>query len=44
LKLITSAVAIEKLKPDFRYRTEFYIDGDITLTAFCMEILSLAAR
>jgi D-alanyl-D-alanine carboxypeptidase len=30
LKLITSAVAIEKLKPDFRYRTEFYIDGDIT--------------
>ncbi len=30
LKLITSAAAIEKLKPDFRYRTEFYIDGDIT--------------
>lgn len=29
LKLITSAVAIEKLKPDFRYRTEFYIDGDV---------------
>ncbi len=30
LKLITSAAAIEKLKPDFRYRTEFYIDGDLT--------------
>ncbi len=30
LKLITSAAAIEKLKPDFRYRTEFYIDGNIT--------------
>lgn len=30
LKLITSAAAIEKLKPDFRYRTEFYIDGEVT--------------
>jgi D-alanyl-D-alanine carboxypeptidase/D-alanyl-D-alanine-endopeptidase (penicillin-binding protein 4) len=30
LKLITSAAAIEKLKPDFRYHTEFYIDGDVT--------------
>lgn len=29
LKLITSAAAIEKLKPDFRYRTEFYINGNI---------------
>ncbi|MCS6989765.1 MAG: D-alanyl-D-alanine carboxypeptidase/D-alanyl-D-alanine-endopeptidase [Chloroherpetonaceae bacterium] len=29
IKLITSAVAIEKLKPDFRYRTEFFIDGEI---------------
>ncbi len=30
VKLITSAAAIEKLKSDFRYRTEFYIDGDVT--------------
>lgn len=30
LKLITSAAAIEKLKPDFRYHTEFYIDGEVT--------------
>ncbi len=29
VKLITSAAAIEKLTPDFRYRTEFYIDGEV---------------
>jgi serine-type D-Ala-D-Ala carboxypeptidase/endopeptidase (penicillin-binding protein 4) len=29
LKLITSAVAIEKLTPDFVYKTEFFTDGEI---------------
>jgi len=29
LKLITSAVAIEKLGADYRYRTDFFIDGEI---------------
>jgi D-alanyl-D-alanine carboxypeptidase/D-alanyl-D-alanine-endopeptidase (penicillin-binding protein 4) len=30
LKLVTSAIALEKLGPDFRYETQLYLDGTVT--------------